>query len=109
MLPQENPDTMSEADLDDIIGLLDLALSFSLPRGAPWMAGAALDYGFSLAALDGNPQNQPASPITKQQLRALKKEHLLVMLRDAEQELRLEKEKNDYLLQLHQTAPPRRD
>ena len=109
MLPLASQDTMNEIDIDEIIELLDLSLSSSLPGNVPWMVSAALNYGFSPAALIGDPQSQPVSLITKQQLRALKKEHLLVMLRDAEKELYLEKEKNEYLLHLHQAAHPRRE
>jgi len=89
-MPPDNRDMMSEADMDDMLGLLDSCLSSSLPFFGINGFGGALP-------MTGYPDDQTA-PITKKQLRALGKEHLLTMLRDCEKELLQEKEKYGHLL-----------
>jgi len=92
---------MNEADMDDIIGLLDLCLPSQLPS-------------FGIDCFNGGPpplafhksDAQNTSDITKKQLRALDKEHLLTMLRDAEKELEQERERSGYLLRACQAITP---
>ena len=91
MLPSVNRDMISDAYMDDMIGLLDLCLD-----------------GRSLPAAYACPSTRAAFAITKKQLRILGKEHLLIMLRDCERELSLEREKNGYLLLAYQAMLPRR-
>jgi len=88
MLPSVNRDMISEAYMDDMIGLLDLCLD-----------------GRPLPAV--YPNTRAVTAITKKQLRVLGKEHLLLMLRDCEKELSLEREKNGYLLLAYQAMLPR--
>lgn len=89
---QANREILSEAEIDDMIGLLDSCLS------SPWQGGA-----LQLPGTAPDDSDCHAASITKKQLRALGKEHLLIMLRDAEKELAREREKNGYLLRAYQT------
>jgi len=91
MPPSVNRDMISEAYMDDMLGLLDLCLD-GRPSPAVCMYPAA----------------RTVSSITKKQLRLLGKEHLLIMLRDCEQELSREREKIGYLLLAYQAIFPRR-
>jgi len=103
-----NQDMMSEADMEDMIRLLDFSLSSSRPLGTLRMAGC----GFPMIPLDTDGFGDGLPPmawnddqtalITKKQLRALGKEHLLMMLRDAEKELAREREKTGCLLLAYQ-------
>ena len=104
MPPLATPNNVDEADMDIMLGLLDSCLSSPRPIGTPQMAGAAPGNGFPVTPSDISPitRSQTDSAITKKQLRMLSKEHLLVMLRDAEKELQQERKENGHLLLMYQ-------
>ena len=68
-----NQDNLNEAEMDDMLWLLDSCLSSPLPSSS-------------------------CSSITEKQLRALSKKHLLMMLYDLEKELAQEKREKEFLL-----------
>ncbi|MCL2105701.1 MAG: hypothetical protein FWH26_01350 [Oscillospiraceae bacterium] len=68
-----NQNNLSEAEMDDVLGLLDSCLPSSLPNGT-------------------------GSAITEKQLRALSKKHLLMMIYDLEKELEQERREKEFLL-----------
>ena len=82
-------DFLNEADMDDMIWLLDSCLPLSRP-----MARRAEN-------------SADASAITEKQLRALGKRHLLMMIRDLEKELRREREEKQHLLMAYQAGRSR--
>ena len=75
-----NQDSLNEAEMDEMLCLLDSCLSASL--------SAFLD----------DTQSGTGTGLTEKQLRALSKKHLLMMIYDLEKELAQEKKEKEFLL-----------
>ena len=89
-------------ELDEMMWLIDLSLSSE--QAAGYRRSGVPPAAFIPPALPATIEtDSPAvSIITKKQLRALTKKHLLMMIHDLERELQQEKEFKGYLLQAYQ-------